>query len=273
MYINYAITSDGKKSPVVSSTDFINGAPASEYALKSSFAYNLLDNSDFTNPINQRGATTTTAWQYCLDRWIARISNMELSVSNNGLTLTSTAIDGYIYQKLKNPEKYLGKTYTFAICNSEEDILTATFTFPNSIPTSWTGFIDIKKDNMRIYCFGSKSLAVGFGINDTNASTVTIKWAALYEGEYTTETLPPYVSKGCAVEALNCGIPMHPRNLLDNSYFINPINQRGQSYYSSDSKVYTLDRWELTNAHTTQSNMELNEDGSVYYIALSCNYG
>ena len=32
---------------------------------------NLLDNSDFTNPVNQRGGTsgTVTAWTYFIDRW------------------------------------------------------------------------------------------------------------------------------------------------------------------------------------------------------------
>ena len=33
---------------------------------------------------------------------------------------------------------------------------------------------------------------------------ITLKWAVLYEGEYTAETLPPYVPKGYTHELLEC---------------------------------------------------------------------
>lgn len=38
-------------------------------------------------------------------------------------------------------------------------------------------------------------------------------------------------------------------NLLDNWYFVDPINQRGQTEYTGGG--YTLDRWRATNANTT----------------------
>ena len=37
-----------------------------------------------------------------------------------------------------------------------------------------------------------------------NTETITIKWAALYEGSYTADTLPPYVPKGYAAEFAEC---------------------------------------------------------------------
>ena len=40
-------------------------------------------------------------------------------------------------------------------------------------------------------------------------------------------------------------------NLLDNWYWVNPVNQRGQSSYSSSG--YTIDRWRLNGKNTTMS--------------------
>jgi hypothetical protein len=40
------------------------------------------------------------------------------------------------------------------------------------------------------------------------------------------------------------------RNLLDNWYFPNPINQRGQTIYNESGNVYTIDRWIKRNAVT-----------------------
>ena len=34
-------------------------------------------------------------------------------------------------------------------------------------------------------------------------------------------------------------------NLLDNSWFVNPVNQRGQTSYTSGNE-YTIDRWRIT---------------------------
>ena len=38
----------------------------------------------------------------------------------------------------------------------------------------------------------------------SNSGDASIEWAALYEGEYTVETLPPYVSKGYGAELAEC---------------------------------------------------------------------
>ena len=37
-----------------------------------------------------------------------------------------------------------------------------------------------------------------------NTAAVTIRWAALYEGEYTAETLPEYQPKGYGAELAEC---------------------------------------------------------------------
>ena len=58
---------------------------------------NLLDNSDFRNPVNQRGQTTYNAkWQYTIDRWIvASVSSdgaLSLDITDSGITITNTTI-------------------------------------------------------------------------------------------------------------------------------------------------------------------------------------
>ena len=87
--------------------------------------------------------------------------------------------------------------------------------------------------------------------------TINIYWAALYEGSYDVNTLPPYVPKGKHVEMLNCGISLQPRNLLDNSNFRNPVNQRGQSSYNGIT--YTIDRWRSWDSN----NITTLNDGSI----------
>lgn len=39
---------------------------------------------------------------------------------------------------------------------------------------------------------------------ESTGTAAIVQWAALYEGEYTAETLPPYVPKGYAVELAEC---------------------------------------------------------------------
>ena len=80
------------------------------------------------------------------------------------------------------------------------------------------------------------------GFSSEGGSSV-LKWAALYEGTYTVDTLPTYTPKGKRVEMLNCGVSLAPHNLLDNSDFRNPVNSRGKNTYSDGGNEYTIDRW------------------------------
>lgn len=77
-----------------------------------------------------------------------------------------------------------------------------------------------------------------------------MEWAALYEGSYTADTLPSYVPKGKHVEMLNCGVPLTPHNLLDNSDFGNPIAQAGLNGMHGSTK-YVCDRWVSEDANAT----------------------
>ena len=65
-----------------------------------------------------------------------------------------------------------------------------------------------------------------------------------------------------AVGAMHNGIG---RNILDNWYFANPVNQRGQSSYST-SGAYTIDRWKLTSGSVTVGQSGITLNGTITQI-------
>ena len=54
------------------------------------------------------------------------------------------------------------------------------------------------------------------------------------------------------------------RNLLDNWYFVNPINQRGLDSYANSSGLYGIDRWKILSGLSNFCYVEVN-DG---YVAI-----
>lgn len=224
------------------------GGKAPEYYLQ---PMNLLDNSDFSNPVNQRGSTSYSGSGYSIDRWYSNGSNQTVQVSGSYIkaTATGTSYCG-IRQKVGRMASLAGKTITFAakvysnvipsirFINASattlafkdgEKATTTTIVLTYTVPS------DATMDTV-IPIIIAKTAAVDDYIN--------IYWAAIYEGVYTADTLPSYVPKDKHVEMLNCGVPLAPRNLLDNSNFRNPVNQRGATTYTGT--LYTVDRWWLT---------------------------
>lgn len=77
--------------------------------------------------------------------------------------------------------------------------------------------------------------------------TKNIIWTALYEGSFPLDAVPNYVPKPIQQEMLDCGVPLYPYNLLDNSDFRikeNIINTKGLSKYEIDDGP-VMDRWRL----------------------------
>lgn len=78
---------------------------------------NLLINSDFRNPINQRGQTiyqpTSSCHFYCIDRWSYYNKTTVLTVDDGYVTLTTNGTPEYLIQRLETPLE-TGKTYTIS---------------------------------------------------------------------------------------------------------------------------------------------------------------
>lgn len=146
---------------------------------------NLLDNSDFRNPVNQRGATSYSGVCYTIDRWRSWGESMQINVSNGEIIVLGGALYQYV---LCEPSK----TYTAAICLSDGTIICSSgVPSENGIGDYNTLWVDRSDNNLMF--------RIGF-----DAIEHKYVWAALYEGTYTTDTLPPYIPKGYAAELAEC---------------------------------------------------------------------
>lgn len=185
-----------------------NGAPGPAGRNGTDAAANLLDNSDFRNVINQRGESSYTGLGYAIDRWKLTTEDGTLSILEDGIALSRSEVgSAFLVQYFKNtPISYLGRTYTFAICLTDGTIHAVTATFPQEIVST--------NVTLATKSFGSNNIGIYMRSNlrepyvcikgGDQSNPVVVAWAALYEGEYTAETLPPYVPKGYAVELAEC---------------------------------------------------------------------
>lgn len=145
---------------------------------------NLLDNSDFRNPVNQRGQTSyETPWNMTIDRWYLSSyddSNATLTLTNDGIVVKpGTSGKVAIAQRILSKELRTDKTYTAFLKTSDGTYI--------------SGNVENHVDSLGFY----QIVFIAF-------SETTIEWAALYDGSYTVETLPPYVPKGYAAELAEC---------------------------------------------------------------------
>ena len=175
--------------------------------------YNLLDNSDFVHPVAQAGVNGAHgATGYAVDRW-NRTSGAMVSQAADGLKIVSdkTSWTAGIQQRIEAKRfadvmtfavrgvfpvacrlfVYIGSgTTNFGVAYFQGDAAERTLVLKLTKPDGLTG-----DEVVNVY------------ISPDTGSTGTaavVRWAALYEGEYTTETLPPYVPKGYAAELAEC---------------------------------------------------------------------
>ena len=175
--------------------------------------YNLLDNSDFVHPIAQagvNGAHGTTG--YAVDRW-NRTSGATVSQAADGLKIVSdkTSWTAGIQQRIE--AKRFADVMTFAV-HGVFPVACRLFVYIGSGTTNFgTAYFqgDAAERTLVLKLTKPDGLTgdevVNVYISPDTGSTGTaavVRWAALYEGEYTTETLPPYVPKGYAAELAEC---------------------------------------------------------------------
>ena len=186
---------DGRISADSAANSAKLGGKAPEYYIQ---PRNLLDNSDFRNPVNQRGITNVSAIGYCIDRWIFGLSGSGALNVQDGLLAFNASNESYceIVQIQENSSALSGKEMTFVVCIAPDNIICLNFTYgTNASVLSADGNISlIHHDGDRVY----------IRIFSTGNNWIGVKWAALYEGSYTAETLPPYVPKGYAAELAEC---------------------------------------------------------------------
>ena len=183
---------------------------------------NILDNSNFTNPVNQRGQNSYTSsdadWCYGIDRWFGA-GDAVVTVENGYVNFKSAYgeetvwIQGIESNKIKN-----GKKYTL-VCELLDGsifskIITASIDSTDGVNIEQNSTIFLSNDsNLNTIYF------VGFWTKSTDG--VNIKNVALYEGEYTADTLPEYQPKGYGAELVEClrYLQLHFVNLKYSNYY------------------------------------------------------
>lgn len=182
---------------------------AKEYsnaAVRKAALRNLLDNSDFRNPVNQRGQTSYTGAVYGIDRWTGANSATTVSVEDGYIRITKnlSSTNAQATQLLK---QYIvinasnrGKTVTLAAKIKGGSVRlnfnnSAFATYTNS--SEWS--IQVIKATIPVNAF-----TFFIGIEGENGSDFCCEWAALYEGEYIIDMLPEYRSKGYGAELAEC---------------------------------------------------------------------
>ena len=155
------------------------GGKAPEYYIQ---PRNLLDNSDFRNPVNQRGKSeySNVAYTYTIDRW-KTLDSGSVTVANGYIVTTN-----HLVQFMP---KNLNGIYTAAAKMLDGTLLIAS----GAIDTLSIG------DGNTIQAGNDRAMSY-FALRKAGS----FLWAALYEGSYTAETLPPYVPKGYAAELAEC---------------------------------------------------------------------
>lgn len=210
----------GAACSVATDTTHLGGITAAEYALKTELpqitAYNLLDNSYFPAAylINQRGQTTYTGKGYNIDRWRTNYSGDITAIGENGITNTtnSTASGWHLHQILNNVEQFRGNTLTAACYVNDVSggyfHLLISFRNANDTEIEHSNKKIVKGINIISGIVPENTVYIRVGIYAYSGVAAnnyySLKWIALYNGEYTEETLPQYYYKGYAAELLEC---------------------------------------------------------------------
>ena len=190
---------DGKISADSASDSSKLGGKAPKYYIQ---PRNLLDNSDFRNPVNQRGQTSYKTAGYTIDRWLIEYANPEVTVNSGYVTLKNIN-DTYKYhfkQRIAYGTLKAEQKYTIALKTHEGDVFCSVITAKN-------GSIEYS-GNLDNFSLGiGKDESIGFDLVTVflqPLKELNIDWIVLYEGSYTAESLPPYVPKGYAAELTEC---------------------------------------------------------------------
>lgn len=175
--------------------------------------YNLLDNSDFVHPIAQAGVNGAHgATGYAVDRWMLT-SGATVSQAADGLKIVSdkTSWTAGIQQRIE--AKRFADVMTFAV-RGVFPVACRLFVYIGSGTTNFgTAYFqgDAAERTLVLKLTKPDGLTGDEVVNmyispdtDRTGTAAVVRWAALYEGEYTAETLPPYVPKGYAAELAEC---------------------------------------------------------------------
>lgn len=163
---------------------------AMKKAYQGKAARDLLVNSNFRNPVNQRGETSYSGNMYMIDCW--RGSAADLAVNDGSISVSRGSRDYAIFAQFI-PFAQLGKPYTLAAENAAGEIVLLAFTPEENMSNKAQRFSTAGHAIIARYSTSSNMFYIG--ASSTVDAPLDLVWMALYEGSYTLDTLPDYVPK------------------------------------------------------------------------------
>ena len=200
-------TYNGSTAKTINVTPSAIGAASLEYAKKIGAPRNLLDNSYWMEKdeiVNQRKEESYTGIKYTIDRWQSLTPTLTVTLSDGYLILKQAATETDRASFCQNlGTGYVGKTLTLAVCGRSDKVYCFSKTVPQ--PTSEIQqfcWLEFEEHSVRLTLNPAGELT--FLIMVSGVQTANIRWAALYEGEYTADTLPECQPKGYGAELAEC---------------------------------------------------------------------
>ena len=245
---------------------------------------NLLDNSDFTNPVNQRDVSIgNTPDQYFIDRWKFNRNMDDATYQLVPGTGIKFGAGTWLSQFLPLTQAQMdNKTYTIAVWLADGTVWVQPVLF-----TAQDSYVSAPWNNQG---FGTWFTNESWRITLSNLPACTIKHIALYEGEYTADTLPEYRPKGYGNELMECQRYYRRYSNIDNGsniFLTGFVSSSATGIYCSSLNnlpmripsptinftgiaiIRTIDGYETTSGSAGYTNpiVDLYYDGSDAYLA------
>lgn len=209
-------------------------------------AINLLDNSDFTNPVNTTGATTYTGSKYTIDRWKANSGYSIVTVNADSLNIkSSNGNTVYFQQFIEGGAVKAGRTYTVA-CTLKDGSVHCMSGVASTDMTEAIRYMYVDGVSIGTVRFKYDSYYESYLVMLSTAKTdgIDVVNVALYEGDYTNDTLPIYQPRGYSIEAVICsggslnfkvvGGTTQPTNPSENTIWVNTSTAINGYAFSAD---------------------------------------
>jgi len=236
---------------------------------------NILINWDFRHPVNRNGGAEYTAGGYTIDRWnITGGKGNTVTLAGSGIVFDNTAgtVSNQLYEVVKS-KAIFEKEVSFSIIADGKLISARGCAFPE---TGAAVVYDDKKMALILRVMDSGYPAVCIWVYPGNKYTITAAKLELgsqqtlarqdADGNWVLNDPPNYDLQYalCSLYSPTTGEWVGGRhsnpNLLDNWYFVDPINQRGQAEYTG-SYVYSIDHWVVHDAKYSVDSHEITAAG------------
>ena len=165
-------------------------------------AHNLLHNSNWTYPINQRGETAYRGLKYSIDRWVVPSDTAALTVGDGFVLIQNDSTTGtaMFTQRMTAGTLVAGRIYTAVITMNDGTVISGSATCVDG-----SDGVNITDTSSNLYAQIARGSSYdSFRLAVAASSYSRIKNVALYAGEYAAETPPVYLAQGFASELAAC---------------------------------------------------------------------